>query len=188
MVSIVSHLEQLSYQQPQHGQVAQHNVPNSLSWTQQQHPLHILPTPLPLPSPALTVVNTSAQFSRIGPYVIQTTPADKELCLDTRTGKTLAYQVYDLKTFHSKAHLFFAGLEGVHPILDVQVTGENAFAISNPTYGDLHQYLRQRRRLSETQAAPLFQQLVRLVYKAHTRGIALRDIKLKKIVFEDKQR
>lgn len=108
--------------------------------------------------------------------------------MDTRSGQTLACHVYDLKTFHSKAHLFFAGLEGVHPILDVQVTSENAFVISNPTYGDLHQYLRQRRRLSETQAAPLFQQLVRLVYKAHRRGIALRDIKLKKIVFEDQQR
>lgn len=101
---------------------------------------------------------------------------------------TLACQAYDLKTFHSKAHLIFAGLDGVHPMLDVQVTDENAFVISNPTYGDLHQYLRQRRRLSETQAAPLFQQLVRLVCKAHARGVALRDIKLKKIVFEDQQR
>ena len=195
MVSIVSHLEQLSYQQPHHGQAAQHHKPNSLSWTQQQT-LPTLPSPQqeqppPLP-PALTVnpglVDTSAQFVRVGPYIIQTSPADKELCMDTRTGQTLACQVYDLKTFHSKAHLFFAGLEGVHNTLDVQVTGENAFVISNPTYGDLHQYLRQRRRLSETQAAPLFRQLVRLVYKAHARGIALRDIKLKKIVFEDQQR
>lgn len=123
--------------------------------------------------------------------MVQASTADRELdriCVDTRTGKTLACHVYDLKTFHSKAHLFFSGLEGVHPILDAQVMGENVFVISNLTYGDLHQYLRQKKRLSETQAAPLFQQLVRLVYKAHARGIALRDIKLKKIVFEDQQR
>lgn len=109
-------------------------------------------------------------------------------CVDSRTGRTLACHVYDLKTFHSKAHLLLADLEGVHPVLDIQIAGENAFVISNPVYGDLHQYLRQKRRLSETQAAPLFQQLVRLVCKAHARGIALRDIKLKKIVFEDPER
>ncbi len=60
--------------------------------------------------------------------------------------------------------------------------------ISNLIYGDLHQYLRERKRLTEVQAAPLFQQIVRLVRDAHSRGIALRDIKLKKFVFEDKAR
>ena len=133
------------------------------------------------------------QCVRVGPYVIQASQQGDvkdtdHCCVDSRTGRTLACHVYDLKTFHSKAHLLLADLEGVHPILDVQVAGENAFVISDPTYGDLHQYLRQKRRLSETQAAPLFQQLVRLVCKAHARGIALRDIKLKKIVFEDQER
>ena len=194
MVSIASQLEQLSYQQPSHGQVAQHHKPNSLSWTRQQIPHPTLPSPPLEQTPQFPpvaafvsagVADTSVQFVHVGPYVVQ---ADKELCMDTRTGQTLACQVYDLKTFHEKAHLFFSELEGVHPILDVQLTDKNAFVVRNPTYGDLHQYLRQKRRLSETQAAPLFRQLVRLVYKAHSRGIALRDIKLKKIVFEDKQR
>ena len=196
MVSVASHLEQLSYQQQSHGQITRHHKPNSLSWTRQTQHHSPLPSP-PLEQPpqfpaALTgspgSVEASAQFARVGPYVVQTTPADKQLCMDTRTGHTLACQVYDLKTFHEKAHLFFSGLEGVHPVLDIQVTDKNAFVISNPTYGDLHQYLRQKRRLSETQAAPLFRQLVKLVCKAHSRGVALRDIKLKKIVFEDKQR
>ena len=55
-------------------------------------------------------------------------------------------------------------------------------------YGDLHQHLRQKQRLHETEAVLLFKQLVRLVCNAHAKGIALRDIKLKKIVFEDQRR
>lgn len=191
MFSVASHREQPSHQQQQHGQVAHNHKPNSLSWTQQTPRFQSTPsqaqTP-PLPPSPRVLSGTSAQFVQVGPYVVQTSLSEKELCIDARTGKTLACQVYDLKTFHTKAHLFFSGLEGVHPILDVQVTEENAFVISNPTYGDLHQYLRQKRRLSETQAAPLFRQLVQLVFRAHSKGIALRDIKLKKIVFEDKQR
>ena len=205
MVSIVSHLEQLSYQQQQHhGQITHHHQvyhrqkPNSLRWSQQQQQL-----PSPLPSPpqeqppqaphARLPIPPGVQYVHVGPYVIQASQQGdvKDIdhrCVDSRTGRTLACHVYDLKTFHSKAHLLLADLEGVHPVLDVQIAGENAFVISNPTHGDLHQHLRQKRRLSETQAAPLFQQLVRLVCKAHARGIALRDIKLKKIVFEDQER
>ena len=42
--------------------------------------------------------------------------------------------------------------------------------------------------LTEVQAAPLFQQIVRLVRDAHSRGIALRDINLKNWVFENKSK
>ena len=62
------------------------------------------------------------------------------------------------------------------------------FVIGSRTYGDLHNYLKQHKKLSEVQAAPIFRQILTLVRDAHRKNIALRDLKLKNFVFEDPER
>ena len=128
----------------------------------------------------------------IGQYVVPLALPESEtnsrVCIDTSTGEQLSCRVYDLKLFQSKADLFFSGTKGVHCIREVAVAGDYVYVFSDLTHGDLHQYLRDKKKLTEVQAAPLFQQIVELIKDAHSRGIALRDIKLKKFVFEDAER
>lgn len=55
-------------------------------------------------------------------------------------------------------------------------------------HGDLHSYVRQRRRIREPEARRLFRQVAETVRACHREGIVLRDLKLRKFVFADTQR
>jgi len=100
----------------------------------------------------------------------------------------MSCRVYEAKFFHTKAELYLANIKGIHPIKEVINYGGRVFVFSDLTRDDLHQYLRDKKKLTEVQAAPLFRQIVELVRDAHAKGVALRDIKLKKFVFEDGNR
>ena len=106
-------------------------------------------------------------------------------CVDSSSGEQLSCRVYDAKLFQSRTDLYLAGIQGVHPPKEIVMAGGRVFVFSEKTYEDLHQYLRDKKKLTEVQTAPLFRQIVELVRDAHAKNIALRDIKLKKFVFED---
>lgn len=55
-------------------------------------------------------------------------------------------------------------------------------------HGDLHSYVRSRKRLRESEARRLFKQIAETVQVCHENGIVLRDLKLRKFVFADPQR
>lgn len=55
-------------------------------------------------------------------------------------------------------------------------------------YGDLHSYVRRRRRLREPEAGALFQQIMLAVQHCHDNGLVLRDLKLRKFVFKNPQK
>lgn len=55
-------------------------------------------------------------------------------------------------------------------------------------HGDLHAYVRARRRLREPEARRLFRQAAKVVATCHENGIVLRDLKLRKFVFADEAR
>lgn len=57
-----------------------------------------------------------------------------------------------------------------------------------PKQGDLHSYVRQRKRLRESEARRLFRQMCEVVKSCHEQGIVLRDLKLRKFVFADSER
>lgn len=54
--------------------------------------------------------------------------------------------------------------------------------------GDLHSYVRVRKRLREPEAKRLFRQMCEVVKSCHEQGIVLRDLKLRKFVFADAER
>lgn len=54
--------------------------------------------------------------------------------------------------------------------------------------GDLHSYVRVRKRLREAEAKRLFRQMCEVVKSCHEQGIVLRDLKLRKFVFADAER
>lgn len=69
------------------------------------------------------------------------------------------------------------------------ILGETkAYVIFEKHYGDLHSYIRQRKRLKEEEACRLFEQIVSAVEHCHDSGVVLRDLKLRKFVFKNSER
>lgn len=62
------------------------------------------------------------------------------------------------------------------------------YLIFPKAHGDLHSYVRSRKRLRESEAKKLFKQIAETVKVCHENGIVLRDLKLRKFVFADQQR
>jgi tribbles-like protein len=86
------------------------------------------------------------------------------------------------------AHYRVDGHPNINPIHEVVVGDRQTYLFFPPCFTDLHSYVRTRRRLREPQARPLFRQIVSAVHEAHSKGIVLRDLKLRKFVFADESR
>ena len=72
--------------------------------------------------------------------------------------------------------------------MDVTKLNDKFYVFSPRPFGDLHNFLKQRRKLTEGIAASIFRQIVVLVRDAHRKNVVLRDLKLKKFVFEDEKK
>ncbi len=141
--------------------------------------------------PCVPLFQPGAPLQTLEQYVIESTVNNTEnarRAYNLATGETLSAQWYDHETFHLKAHLLLADVQGVCRVRDIKTLSEGIVVFTQHTYGDLHGYLRDKKRLSECDAAPLFQQIVTMVIHAHRQQIALRDIKLKKFVFTNESR
>lgn len=65
------------------------------------------------------------------------------------------------------------------------ITFENTTYVIFPTYTNhLHTFITDRHRLSEGEARQLFSQMVRAVQLCHRVGLILRDMKLRKLIFQ----
>ena len=62
------------------------------------------------------------------------------------------------------------------------------YGLGDKLFGNLHDYLKQRRKLKEGLAASIFRQIVLLVRDAHRKNVVLRNLRLKKLVFEDQEK
>ena len=78
--------------------------------------------------------------------------------------------------------------ENISEIVDVIVGETKAYLFMQNSYGDLHSYVKTKKRLREEEAMKLFRQIVTAVCRCHEAGIVLRDLKLRKFVFKDKDR
>jgi serine/threonine protein kinase len=63
-----------------------------------------------------------------------------------------------------------------------------AYILFPKGHGDLHSYVREKKRLREGEARELFSQIVAAVLHCHDNGVILRDLKLRKFVFADAER
>ena len=110
-------------------------------------------------------------------------------CIVTR-GCCCVHQVAPLSQYRAllAAYAQAAGHAHVNSVRAVVVGATRAYLLFARHYGDLHSYVRQRRRLGESEAARLLRQVVGAVAHCHRRGIVLRDLKLRKFVFKDAAR
>ena len=109
-------------------------------------------------------------------------------CIDALTGERLSVRVYKKKHFVQLASILLTSCPGVNSPLHVISSDDEVITACKKTYGDLHEFLKSKKMLTEAQAAPLFRQIVDLVKHSHRQGIVLRDLKLKKLVFVDSER
>ena len=86
------------------------------------------------------------------------------------------------------AHMRVDGHPHINPVEEVIVGESLTYLIFPPCHVDLHSYVRMKRRLREPTARALFRQIVSAVHEAHSKGIVLRDLKLRKFVFTDETR
>ena len=80
------------------------------------------------------------------------------------------------------------GHEGINQIQKVIFEPHFTFVLFERSYGDLHSYVRNKRRLRETEAQSLFQQILHIVSDCHHNGIVLRDLKLRKFIFANEEK
>lgn len=127
--------------------------------------------------------------------------ADKYLLLEQAEGSSL-YRCVDVNTqeelvckivsrdCHSlvSAHYRLDSQPRVSSLHEVVVGNRYLYLVYPKAHGDLHSYVRSRKRLRESEAKRLFKQIAETVQVCHRNGIVLRDLKLRKFVFADAQR
>ncbi|XP_055300286.1 tribbles homolog 2-like [Sitodiplosis mosellana] len=127
--------------------------------------------------------------------------AERYLLLDLVEGSTL-YKCIDVKTHEElvckvannpctnllSAHFRLDGHPHVNPLHKVIQGSSQTYLFFTPSQGDLHSYVRVRKRLREPEAKRLFRQMCEVVKSCHEQGIVLRDLKLRKFVFADAER
>lgn len=72
-------------------------------------------------------------------------------------------------------------------VRDDEGDGHHYF-VEPKSYGSLHAYVAERKRLSESECLWFFRQILTLIVFCHRRGVVLRDLKLRKFVFADPER
>jgi len=78
--------------------------------------------------------------------------------------------------------------ENINEIIEILLGETKVYVFFKKHYGCLHSYVRNKRKLKESEASKLFHQIVSAVDTCHENGIVLRDLKLRKFVFKDKAR
>ena len=78
--------------------------------------------------------------------------------------------------------------EHINSLSEIILGQTKAYVFFEKNYGDLHSYVRQKKRLKEEEAVRLFRQILSAVEHCHNNGIILRDLKLRKFVFKDPAR
>ncbi|CAD7085685.1 unnamed protein product [Hermetia illucens] len=108
------------------------------------------------------------------------------LCKDIKAKKRIMCRVFrsscsDIVEAHFRlsSHPFINKLHGVIR------RGDKTFVFSPMPYDDLLSYVRRTKTLSEQHARYLFRQICLIVKSCHENGIVLRDLKMRKFVFND---
>ena len=107
---------------------------------------------------------------------------------DYYTNTNIHCHIHYTKRFLELSQLLSMKIDGVRYPYDIQGLGQEVAVIYTQTHGALHGYLKQRKSLSEVEAASFFRQIVLIINNAHKHGVALRDLKLKKFVFMNPER
>ena len=110
--------------------------------------------------------------------------------MDVDTRKEYACRVTPINKYREFVAPYFEieEHENLNKIVEVVLGEDQAYIIFEPSFGDLHSHVRSKRRLKEQECCKLFKQIVETVAHCHENGVILRDLKLRKFSFKDKER
>jgi len=110
-------------------------------------------------------------------------------CVDKHTLRNYVCKIVPTRSSHSvlSGYLRMEGNPGINCIERIFVGPRHTYVLFPPSHGDLHSYVRSKKRLPESEAISLFHQIAAIVNDCHQNGICLRDLKLRKFVFRDPQ-
>ncbi|XP_063003491.1 tribbles homolog 3 [Elgaria multicarinata webbii] len=133
-----------------------------------------------------------SKVSQIGPYVLLEA-TDGGRCyraVNRHTEAEYTCKVYPAKSYPEVMAPY--GALPSHPniarVAEVIVGDQNVYLFLQPGKDDMHNYVRRCKRLPEPEAAALFRQMAEAVAHCHQHGVVLRDIKLRRFVFADRER
>uniref|UniRef100_UPI0037E999AA tribbles homolog 3 n=1 Tax=Semicossyphus pulcher TaxID=241346 RepID=UPI0037E999AA len=142
-------------------------------------------------SPA-TKSNQSQSPSRVGQYILFERCEGEETYRASHalTKQQYTCQVIPLRGYQERlaAYSRVGKHENISGLLDVVVGQDSVYVFLPGHHGDMHAYVRNRKRLGEEEAGHLFAQMLNAVIHCHQHGVVLRDLKLRRFVFTDKYR
>ncbi|KAL8568615.1 hypothetical protein ACOMHN_032271 [Nucella lapillus] len=129
---------------------------------------------------------------KLGKYILfkQNEKLDTYQAIDSTTQEDLTCKVLPLEGYRNSLSPYWQVDDHEHVAATREIIlGESkAYVLFPKGYGDLHSYVRQKKRLREEEASRLFRQIVSAICHCHDNGVILRDLKLRKFVFEDVER
>ncbi|XP_022105780.1 tribbles homolog 2-like [Acanthaster planci] len=146
---------------------------------------------LSAPTPPNFVPKEPHVLSKIGGYLLtEETELSVFRALDAVTHEETKCKVVEAKKYTEKfaPNFKLEPHDNISQIQEVLIGEEKAYAFFLRDYGDMHQYVRSKRKLKEEEASRLFYQMVLAVVHCHEAGIVLRDLKLRKFTFKNAQR
>lgn len=148
------------------------------------------PTPPILPSNQNPSICLPSSFGDKYILLEQIETSNLYKTIDTTNNKEFCCKIVPTKNYHEFlcGHLRMDGHSGINRVVEVLVGKSQTFILFNPSFGDLHSYVRNKKRLRESEAIHLFHQIVAIVSDCHLNGIILRDLKLRKFIFTNKER
>lgn len=130
--------------------------------------------------------------SRIADYLLlplaEREHVSRALCI--HTGRELRCKVFPIKHYQDKIrpYIQLPSHRNITGIVEVVLGESKAYVFFEKDFGDMHSYVRSRKRLREEEAARLFKQIVSAVAHCHQSAIVLGDLKLRKFVFSTEER
>lgn len=109
---------------------------------------------------------------------------------NTKNKQQFYWKRFDRCNYMKKMEAYFImeGSERIFGFKELIHEDQFVYAIFEHFYGDLHSYMKEKKRLDEPEAKSIFRQCVQAVNDCHQNGIIVRDIKLKKFVFVDAEK
>ncbi|XP_033482249.2 tribbles homolog 3 [Epinephelus lanceolatus] len=136
--------------------------------------------------------NQSQSPTKVGSYFLFE-PCEGEKtyrAVHAQTKQQYTCQVLPLRGYQERlaAYSRVGHHDNICGLLDVVIGQDSVYVFLPGHHGDMHAYVRSRKRLGEDEARDLFAQMLNAVTHCHLHGVVLRDLKLRRFVFIDQYR
>ncbi|XP_002168449.1 tribbles homolog 2 [Hydra vulgaris] len=130
--------------------------------------------------------------TKVENYILSEINPSNCLCkaYNTVKQKEFACRIVQINKFRefSSPYYIVGSHENINTINEVVINERYAYVMFEKSFGDLHSYIRLKKKLKEEETHRLFKQIANVVKHCHSIGLALRDLKLRKFVFKDIER